>query len=112
MREIRTLKRGGKRIFPRCQGDRTLSEVEGDARGAEPLWKFVEQIWVQGRRPESLLLRFISSKVCRSCLINGDRDRSIKKIEIVVSEEKGETIRERIIGIISRLFDKKLDGEL
>ena len=57
MRGIRTLKRCGKRIFPRRRGDR--SELASDARGAEPLWKFAEQIWVLGRRPESLLLRFL-----------------------------------------------------
>jgi hypothetical protein len=31
--------------------------AEGGPEGAEPLWKSALQIWVRGRRPESLLLR-------------------------------------------------------
>ncbi|MBL7185831.1 MAG: hypothetical protein ISS70_05870 [Phycisphaerae bacterium] len=41
---------------PGRRGDRS----DSDARGAEPLWKFVKQIWVLSRRLESLLLRFHS----------------------------------------------------
>jgi hypothetical protein len=50
---IRTAKRSGKRIFPGRLGDRPLSEVEGAAIGAAPLWKFAKQIWfeAEGRNP-------------------------------------------------------------
>jgi len=67
---IRTAKRSGKRIFPGRRGDRPRNisfakpfgllrkkqrgrQNSGAARGAEPLWKFAEQIWfeAEGRNP-------------------------------------------------------------
>ena len=54
---IRAPKGCGKRIFPRCRGDTTLSEVEGEARGAEPLWKSANGGFGFQSRPLRFLMR-------------------------------------------------------
>ena len=41
-----------------------------DARGAKPLWKFAKQIWILGRRPESLLLRLVSDGAVQGPIVD------------------------------------------